>query len=70
MFDLQLLAKKLRSCRSRLEYSFVEISAGTGIKEERLKTFEDAKMEPTGDEILIHIKNEFSAIPGKHKPIR
>ncbi len=53
MFDLNLLAKKLTGCRSRLEYSYLEISEGTGIKENRLKAFEQAQIEPTGDEILI-----------------
>lgn len=53
MFDLNLLAKKLEGCRSRLEFSFGEVSEATGIKEERLKAFENAKTEPTGDEILI-----------------
>lgn len=53
MFDINLLAKKLTGCRSRLEYSYHEIFEGTGIKEDRLKAFEQAKIEPTGDEILI-----------------
>lgn len=53
MFDLNLLAKKLTGCRSRLEYSYLEIFEGTGIKEDRLKAFEQAEIEPTGDEILI-----------------
>lgn len=53
MFDLHLLARKLSGCRIRLEYSYAEIFAGTGIKEERLKAFEEARIEPTGDEILI-----------------
>jgi Zn-dependent peptidase ImmA (M78 family) len=53
MFDLNLLAKKLTGCRSRLEYSYLEIFEGTGIKEDRLKAFEQAQIEPTGDEILI-----------------
>lgn len=53
MFDLHLLARKLSSCRIRLEYSYAEISAGTGINEARLQAFEEARVEPTGDEILI-----------------
>ncbi|MBO9682804.1 MAG: ImmA/IrrE family metallo-endopeptidase [Flavisolibacter sp.] len=53
MFDLNLLAKKLTGCRSRLEYSYFEISEGTGIKQDRLIAFEQALIEPTGDEILI-----------------
>jgi len=34
MFDLNLLAKKWAGCRSRLGCSYLEISEGTGIKEE------------------------------------
>jgi len=53
MFDLNLLARKLIGCRVRLEYSYNEIFEGTGIGEERLKAFEKALVEPSGDEILI-----------------
>jgi transcriptional regulator with XRE-family HTH domain len=53
MFDLNLLAKKLAGCRSRLEYSHLEIFEGTGIKEDRLRALEKAQIDPTGDEILI-----------------
>jgi Zn-dependent peptidase ImmA (M78 family) len=53
MFDLHLLANKIIGCRSRLEYSYLEIFESTGIKEDRLKAFELAEIEPTGDEILI-----------------
>jgi Zn-dependent peptidase ImmA (M78 family) len=53
MFDLNLLAKKLTGCRTRLEYSYFEIFEGTGIREDRLIGFEQAQIEPTGDEILI-----------------
>lgn len=53
MFDLSLLAKKLSGCRTRLEYSYIEVFEGTGIREERLMAFEQAQLEPTGDEILI-----------------
>jgi len=53
MFDLRLLAKKLSACRSRLEYSIEEVSENTGINLNRILSFENANLEPTGDEILI-----------------
>lgn len=53
MFDLQLLAKKLNSCRSRLEYSVNEVSENTGIDIDRILNFENGSLEPKGDEILI-----------------
>lgn len=53
MFDLGLLGKKLTSCRLRLEYSIREVSDSTGIDQNRLVRFEDGKLEPKGDEILI-----------------
>ncbi|WP_294265756.1 ImmA/IrrE family metallo-endopeptidase [uncultured Chryseobacterium sp.] len=53
MFDLQLLAKKLNLCRSRLEYSVNEVSENTGIDIDRILKFENGSLEPKGDEILI-----------------
>lgn len=53
MFDLQLLARKLTGCRTRLEYSYEETFEGTGISMDRLKGFEAGHLEPSGDEILI-----------------
>jgi Zn-dependent peptidase ImmA (M78 family) len=51
--DLGTLSKKLKSFRSQFMITVDELSIGTGITEDRLTSFEEGKLEPAGDEILI-----------------
>jgi len=53
MFDLKFFGKKLKRCRDNQEYTYSEVSDGTGISIKRLEGFENGLLEPTGDEILI-----------------
>lgn len=52
-FDLLLFGTKLSRCRQQLQLSVSEVSALTGIADERLVSLEGGKIEPTGDEVLI-----------------
>lgn len=51
--DLELLASKLRRYREQFQATISEVSSATGISEDSLSAFENAKKQPTGDEILI-----------------
>lgn len=51
--DLHFLGNKLSTCRGLLQLSIEEVSQGTGIPIRRIKLFEQGKLEPLGDEILI-----------------
>ncbi len=51
--DLQMFGSKLRRFRSQVEASLDEVSAATGISGRSLEDYEQARREPTGDEILI-----------------
>ena len=51
--DLELLASKLRRYREQFQAAISEVSSATGISEDSLSAFENAKKQPTGDEILI-----------------
>ena len=51
--DLELLASKLRRYREHFQATISEVSSATGISEGSLSAFENAKKQPTGDEILI-----------------
>lgn len=50
--DLQFLGNKLRKCRELLQFSILEVSHSTGIDGDGIKSFEQGKLEPLGDEIL------------------
>lgn len=51
--DLQLLASKLTRYRKQFDSSIDEVAAATGISTEALANYEEARSEPSGDEILI-----------------
>ena len=51
--DLQMLGAKLRRFRNQVDASLAEVSAATGILEQLMEDYEQARREPTGDEILI-----------------
>ena len=51
--DLQILGSKLRRYRDQVAASLDDVSTATGIPQQLLKDYEDARLEPTGDEILI-----------------
>lgn len=51
--DKILIGSKLKRCRENLQKTIVEVERLTGISNERIKSFEDGHIEPTGDEILI-----------------
>ncbi len=51
--DLQMMGSKLRRFRSQVEASLSEVSAATGISAKLLEDYEQARSQPTGDEILI-----------------
>jgi Zn-dependent peptidase ImmA (M78 family) len=51
--DLQMMSSKLRRFRSQVESSLSEVSSATGISEKFLEDYEQARRQPTGDEILI-----------------
>lgn len=51
--DLVLLGPKLRGYREQLQLEIKEISAHTGISEDRLLLYEGGGAAPSGDEILI-----------------
>lgn len=51
--DLQLLSSKLTRYRKQFDSSIDEVAAATGISVEALTDYEQARSEPTGDEILI-----------------
>lgn len=51
--DRQLLSQKLIRYREQFQLTIYDLSAFTGISEERLVGFERNDIEPTGDEILI-----------------
>ncbi len=51
--DLQLLSSKLTRYRKQFDSSIDEVAAATGIPIESLTAYEQARSEPTGDEILI-----------------
>lgn len=51
--DLQALGQKLKRYREQLQASLGEVSEATGIPEDKLIDFEEGKIEPTGDELLI-----------------
>lgn len=53
MISLESLADKLRKYREQLQESIDDVSKATGIPVDRLRTIEAARIEPTGDEILI-----------------
>lgn len=51
--DLHMLGSKLRRYRDQVAASLEDVSNETGIPQQLLKDFEDARREPTGDEVLI-----------------
>ncbi len=51
--DLQMMSSKLRRFRNQVEASLAEVSAATGISAKLLDEYEQARLQPTGDEILI-----------------
>lgn len=51
--DLLMMGSKLRRFRNQVEASLDEVSAATGISTKLLDDYEQARSEPTGDEILI-----------------
>ena len=51
--DLTLLADKLKRYREQFQATCADISASTGIPEDRLLAFERGEATPSGDEILI-----------------
>lgn len=51
--DKSLLGHKLKRCRTNLQKEILEVEILTGINKERIHMFEEGKIEPTGDEILI-----------------
>jgi len=51
--DLQMLGSKLQRYRSQVGASLDDVSTATGISQQSLKDYEDARREPTGDEVLI-----------------
>lgn len=52
-FDLQMMGSKLLRFRSQVQASLDEVSAATGISAKLLEDYEQARSQPTGDEILI-----------------
>ncbi len=52
-FDLKLFGRKVRKRRSHLDIEIRQLSAYTGIPEQRITTLESGIAEPTGDEILV-----------------
>ena len=50
-FDLQMMGSKLRRFRNQVEASLDEVSAATGISAKLLEDYEQARSQPTGDEI-------------------
>lgn len=52
-FDLNLFGAKLERCRTNLQLELKELSAKTGIDENRLSKLEKGEIEPSGDEVLI-----------------
>lgn len=51
--DLNMMGSKLRRFRNQVEASLDEVSAATGISTRLLEDYEQARSQPTGDEILI-----------------
>jgi len=52
-FDRELFASKLQRYCGQLDVSFEELSAGTGIAQNRIRSLIDQVSDPTGDEVLI-----------------
>jgi Zn-dependent peptidase ImmA (M78 family)/transcriptional regulator with XRE-family HTH domain len=51
--NLEMIGRKLASCRNQLEETVPDVSTATGLSLERLSAIEAGRAEPTGDEILI-----------------